>query len=208
MLYLTTVEPRTISILTRLQALPDLNDFYLVGGTALSLKYGHRISVDLDIFGHKRFDKETIIKVLEKEFQNDFVYAGNPVSWAVFCYIQNIKVDIVFYQHPIIAETVTLENIKMYSNEDIIAMKINAILGRGNKKDFWDIYELLNHYSLSQMIDYYYKKYPKQMLLISIPEALTWFIDAEESPDPVSLKSQTWEQVKKGIQEKVRDYLK
>ena len=207
MLYLTTVEPQTISILTRLQALPGLEDFYLVGGTALSLKFGHLISVDLDIFGHNRFDKETIINVLEKEFGNDFVYAGNPVSWAVFCYIQNIKVDIVFYQHPTIAETVTLGNIKMYSNEDIIAMKLNAILGRGNKKDFWDIYELLNHYSLSQMIDFYYKKYPKQMLLISIPEALTWFIDAEESPDPVSLKSQTWEQVKKGIQEKVRDYL-
>lgn len=207
MLYIKTVEPRTISILTRLQALPELEDFYLVGGTALSLKYGHRSSIDLDIFGNHRFEKETIIKILEKEFGVDFVYAGNPVSWAIFCYIQNIKVYIVFYPHQTIAETETIENIKMYSNEDIIAMKINAILGRGNKKDFWDIYELLNHYSLSQMIDFYYQKYPKQMLLIAIPEALTWFVDAEESADPISLKSQTWEQVKKGIQEKVRDYL-
>jgi hypothetical protein len=58
------------------------------------------------------------------------------------------------------------------------------------------------------MIDFYYKKFPKQMLLISIPEALTWFADADESEDPVSLKNQTWEKVKKGIQEKVSNYLR
>ncbi len=87
-------------------------------------------------------------------------------------------------------------------------MKINAILGRGKKKDFWDVAELLQHYSLKEMIGFYTIKFPKQQLLISIPYALTWFDDAEESEDPVSLKGQTWKGVKKIIQKNVSDFLR
>src|SRR5699024_9876568 len=97
--------------------------------------------------------------------------------------------------------------IRISSDADIIAMKINAILRRGRKKDFWDISELLNHYSLATCIDFYYKKYEGQNLAISIPYALTYFEDADEDEDPVSLKNQTWESVKQHIQEKVRIFL-
>lgn len=96
----------------------------------------------------------------------------------------------------------------MYSDEDIIAMKLNAILGRGMKKDFWDLYELLHYYSLKDMIDFHETKFPEQNLLISIPQAITYFDDAEESEDPVSLKGQTWKSVKKYIQHQVSDFLK
>lgn len=207
MLHIETVESGTFSLLKQLQNIPELTDFYLVGGTALSLKYGHRISIDLDLFGHQEFDKEKIVTALEKEFKDDFAYEGNPVNWAVFGYIRNIKVDIIKYKHPVIAPVETLDSIRMYSTEDIIAMKLNAILGRGKKKDLWDIYELLHHYSLQQMIELHSKKYPSQQLLISIPQALTYFEDAENSEEPVSLKGQTWDSVKEFIQQKVREYL-
>jgi hypothetical protein len=65
MLHLETVEPGTFSILKRLMAIPDLQEFYLVGGTALSLMYGHRISDDLDIFTNKTFDNEYVLRTLE-----------------------------------------------------------------------------------------------------------------------------------------------
>lgn len=86
-------------------------------------------------------------------------------------------------------------------------MKINAILGRGAKKDFFDIFEMLQHHSLKQLIDWYYEKYPKQILLISIPQALIYFADAEESEDPVSLNGQNWQTVKAYIEKQVRDFL-
>lgn len=86
-------------------------------------------------------------------------------------------------------------------------MKVNAILGRGKKKDFWDLAELLLHYSVKDICSFYTKKFPSQQLLISIPYALTWFNDADETEDPVSLKGQTWESVKKFIQKKVREFL-
>jgi hypothetical protein len=87
-------------------------------------------------------------------------------------------------------------------------MKIQAILGRGKKKDFWDLHELLKHYSLQQIMDWHKQKYPNQMLAISIPHAITYFVDADESETPVSFKKQTWEGVKKDISRVVSDYLR
>ena len=81
------------------------------------------------------------------------------------------------------------DGIRSYSNADIAAMKIQAILGRGKKKDFWDLYELLQHYSLQQIIDWHKLKYPSQMLAISIPHAITYFFDADQSEIPVSYKN-------------------
>jgi predicted nucleotidyltransferase component of viral defense system len=101
-----------------------------------------------------------------------------------------------------------VEGIRMYNAADIAAMKVNAILGRGKKKDFWDIFELLHQYQLSEIIQFYHEKFPTRQLVISIPYALTWFDDAEESEDPVSLKGQTWKGVKKFIQQKVSDFLR
>ena len=100
------------------------------------------------------------------------------------------------------------DGIRIYSSKDIGAMKIQAMLGRGRKKDFWDLFELLQHYSLEQLISFHEKKYPSQMLAISIPNAITYFVDAEESETPVSFKGQTWEDVKKGISRAVSDYLR
>ena len=95
----------------------------------------------------------------------------------------------------------------MYAPEDIAAMKVNAILGRGKKKDFWDISELLKHFSVEDIMAWHKQKFPNQMLLISIPHALTYFTEADESEDPISLKEQTWENVQKHIQKEVREYL-
>lgn len=66
--------------------------------------------------------------------------------------------------------------------------------------------ELLKHYSIVECIEMHSKKYPSQQILISIPNALTYFVDADESEEPISLKKQTWPSVKKFIQKKVSDY--
>jgi predicted nucleotidyltransferase component of viral defense system len=101
-----------------------------------------------------------------------------------------------------------IDGIKMFSTEDIMAMKVQAILGRGKKKDFWDIAELLHHFSVADFIEFHKEKYATQNLLITVPQAITYFEDAEESEDPVSLKKQTWTSVKEFISSKVSEYLK
>jgi predicted nucleotidyltransferase component of viral defense system len=208
MLHTETVESGTLSLLKKLMTLPSLQPFSLVGGTALALRYGHRSSVDLDLFFHDKFDYQTIESELISEFGSDFDYESGHKQFGIFCYIQKIKVDIVYFPHKPIADLVTEKNIRMYSSADISAMKIQAILGRAKKKDFWDLHELLQHYSLQQLIDWHKQKYPSQMLAISIPNAITYFVEADESETPVSFKNQTWEQIKKSISKTVSDYLR
>jgi len=189
-------------------ALPSLQQFSLVGGTALALRFGHRNSVDLDLFYHEEFDYSQVIETLEATFQDRFVYKQQHTQFGIFCFIDNIKVDFVYFPHQPIAAIEEEETIRFYSISDIAAMKIQAIFGRAQKKDFWDLYELLQHYPLQQLIDWHKQKYPTQMLAISIPHAVTYFADADESDAPVSFKKQTWELVKKGISKAVSDYLK
>jgi Nucleotidyl transferase AbiEii toxin, Type IV TA system len=207
MLHTETVEPGTLSLLKELLLIPELSSFYLVGGTALSLMYGHRISVDLDLFSGDNFDNQHIAETLSRHFGNEFAYEGGYSRFGLFSYIRAVKVDMVYYKHERIAEPYMNDGVRMYAVKDIIAMKIQAILGRGKKKDFWDIAELLNHFTINDMIECHKTKFPSQQLLISIPQALSYFTDADESEDPVSLKGQSWEWVKKIIREKVREYL-
>ena len=208
MLHTETVEPGTFSLLNRLMEVPSLQPFSLVGGTALALRFGHRGSIDLDLFFHEKFDQSQIVVDLESIFQDKFSYKQQHTHFGIFCFINDIKVDFVHYPHLPLQAAETIDGIRLYSNADIAAMKIQAILGRARKKDFCDLFELLQNYSLQQIIDWHKQKYPSQMLAISIPHAITYFIDAEETEDPVSYKNQSWASVKKGIQKAVRDYLK
>lgn len=208
MLHTETVEPGTLSLLKSLLGLPSLLPFSLVEGTTLALRYGHRSSIDLDLFYHEKFDHSIIEKELADDFGDDFFYEPTHKQFGIFCYIKKVKVDIVYFPHKPIAPFETIQQIRMYGNADIGAMKIQAVLGRGKKKDFWDLYELLKHYPLQQLIDWHKQKYPSQMLAISIPNALAYFVDADNSETPVSFKGQTWEQIKQSIKKTVSDYLK
>ncbi len=208
MLQLSSIDPLALDILKKLMRIPELNDFYLVGGTALALHFGHRLSIDLDLFSTNKFENEKIAHLLSNNFPG-FAYrnTNNPIG--LFGFIDDVKVDFVQHHYYSLIETI-IENdgIRMFSIADLMAMKIAAIMKRGVKKDFWDIAELLKYYSVEDFIKFYTQKYPTQQLLVSVPFVLTYFIDAEESEEPVSLKGQTWPGVKKFIQQKVNDYLK
>ncbi len=103
MLHLETIEPRTFSLLESLMNVSALK-ILLVGGTALALKYGHRTSIDLDFFYNKKFEHEPIIKDLQNAFGDKFQFEGDKSRWGIFCYIEKIKVDIVYYPHPLLRE--------------------------------------------------------------------------------------------------------
>jgi predicted nucleotidyltransferase component of viral defense system len=189
-------------------AMPELQGFSLVGGTALSLLYGHRMSVDLDLFSNKPFENSTVTDSLKNKFGDKFVMEQKPPRFGIFCYVDGVKVDIIRHPHPLIRTEITTEGLRMFSIEDIIAMKVQAILGRGKKKDFWDIAELLQHFTIKDFIQFHKEKYTTQNLLITVPQAITYFADAEESEDPISLKKQTWENVQTFISKKVAEYLR
>jgi predicted nucleotidyltransferase component of viral defense system len=184
-----------------------LDGFYLVGGTCLSLRYGHRKSIDLDFFSVNEFSNESLIDNLRAE-GFDFKEAFSANRLGVFGFLDNVKVDFVrHHMFPMIDKAESVPGIRMFGDKDIIAMKISAILRRAVKKDFWDMAELLNYHKVADFVTYYEMKYPDQQLLISIPRALSYFDDAETSPNPDCLRGQTWEEVKTKIRQAVNEYL-
>ena len=208
MLRTETVEPHTLSVLNKLMQVLELQDFALVGGTALSLLYGHRMSVDLDLFSNKPFENTNIVSALQNEFKDSFIVEDKPSRFGIFCYVNEVKIDIVRHPHPLIRPQFEIEGIRMFSTEDIVAMKVQAILGRAKKKDFWDVAELLNHYTVADFINFHKEKYVTQNLFITVPQAISYFADADESEDPISLQNQSWESIQKVIGLKVSEYLR
>jgi hypothetical protein len=186
----------------------ELRDFHLVGGTALSLYFGHRVSDDLDLFATRPFSNDVVISAIGSELEG-FTYrnASDPVG--LFCFVDDLKIDFIQYHfHPLIDQLHEKDGIRMFSLKDIMAMKVSAILKRAMKKDFWDMHELLQHFSMEECIAAYQEKFPSQQLLIAVPQALIYFEDAEESDQPVCLKGLSWERVKNGLREKVQTYLR
>ena len=121
MLYTETVEPFTFSILEQLLGMPELMKFSLVGGTALSLKYGHRLSEDLDLFSSEPFENDVIVLALKKKYKNKFIIEDKPARFGIFCYIHDIKVDIIRHPHPQIRPLLN----QLSKNEELIANGYN-----------------------------------------------------------------------------------
>jgi len=206
MFYKETVEPETLGLLKDLMCIKELDQFRLVGGTALSLLLGHRKSIDLDLFTDQPFDREIIVEKLHATFQNAS-FKEKKSERLFFTTINDVKVDFVHTFEPFNEPHETIENIRFASLPEIIALKLNAVSGRGAKKDFWDLHELLNHYSFEQMISFYHKHYPQNSSMMII-KSITYFAEADEDLDPDTLKKVSWSQIKKDIITKFNLYIK
>jgi predicted nucleotidyltransferase component of viral defense system len=208
MLHFETVTPDTLALLKELMSIEGLKQFNLVGGTALSLQLGHRISVDLDLFSHDSFDKETIMKVLSTHFNKRFeLISSLKNKLGVFSFIDNVKIDICRHDGKFIGNVYKIDGIRMWELKEIAAAKVNAISRRATKKDFWDINELLNIFSIDEIASFYQEKY-NPMLAIGVARMITYFDDADESETPNCLNNKTWDEVKKEIKKKVNNNLK
>ncbi len=84
-------------------------------------------------------------------------------------------------------------------------MKINAIINRRTKKDFIDLYVLLKHFSLAQILDFYHQKYPNFSGYRALMN-LTYFDDAETQSMPKMFIPDKWEDMKSTIIENVKNY--
>lgn len=202
MLQLQTVAPDTLELLKTIVSKPEMKGFRLVGGTALALQYGHRQSVDLDFFGSPSASQEDTIDVLSS-FGNITIH--NRTDKILQVVLRGIKVDVIDYsRYGWIDPPVVDDGIVLASPRDIAAMKINAIEGRGSRKDFVDIYMLLQHYTLSELLDFYSMKYPNYSIFRALL-SLTYFDDAETQVMPKMFIPQTWEVIKAYISDKVKE---
>lgn len=199
MLSYKVVEPHTLELLKKLSQEFFLSKARLVGGTALALQYGHRMSIDLVFFGDIENDSETIRETLSdigslsiiKETTNIKIYLVN-----------GIKVDFVNYKYPWIDSVVEEDGLHLASPKDIAAMKINAVEGRGTKKDFIDMYFLLQHYTLKEILTFYAEKHPENSQFRALM-SLSYFEDAENELTPKMFVNIGWDDMKQFILNKV-----
>ncbi len=184
----------------------ELAEFAIVGGTNLSLKLGHRISVDLDIFTNKPFDREEVERAIVRQLPHAIKLDQRAQS--IWFSIDDVKVDIILHEYAYIEPIEIIDDIRFVSIADIIPMKLEAMATRGVKKDFWDIAELLNHYSLAQMLAFYQRKYPNSDIG-HIILSMTYFEDAEKQKEnPEDLKGITWKEVKNKAKKAVEVFVK
>ena len=205
-LYYNTVSTPLLSILRRLMSAEVLNDFRLVGGTALALQRGHRMSVDIDLFTDLDYADMPVAAMreyLEKEFP---IHKGTesmdmPANgYHIFLSEGQeppIKVDF-FYTEPFIFPAIEEDGLRIADQREIAAMKLGVI---GNQiyrqKDYWDVHDLLEDYSLSEMIQWALQRDPYSFTKEDIIKGLQQVNQVEESPmGIVSLKPLSYWELK------------
>lgn len=201
MLHSEAVPECTLALLKRLCAHSALDGFALVGGTSLALRFGHRISVDLDFFRPEKFDNLSISSALAADFPS--FQLTNDNSNGMMAFIETVKVDFVTYRYPLLHPYETLEGLRMMSLQDAVAIKLGAISNRGAKKDFYDVHTLLKELGLDELLRIYHLKFPNHDPLIPL-RSMIYFDDAEETETPKSLVKTTWSKVKSDILKAVR----
>jgi hypothetical protein len=186
-----------------------LKEFRLVGGTALSLQLGHRMSVDIDLFTDAPYgsiDFELIETYLIENFE--YVHGnfggGTNMGKSYLIGIDQdhvVKLDIYYSNDPFFQAFVDQEGIRMASVDEIIAMKIDIIHRETRKKDFWDLHEVLPNYSINDMIELHRKRFNWTHDPGAILEGFAKLSDADEDFDPVCLRNKEWVFIKEDFEE-------
>ncbi len=188
--------------------------FYLVGGTSLGLRLGHRKSADIDLFTNARYDSLDFSD-FEKFFRETYSYYDctgtiGIVGMGRSYYIGNseddsIKVDL-YYNDEMTDPCDVIDGIRIASLDDVTAMKVDVISRGGRKKDFWDLHELLSTYTISEMLDLHQKRHRYTHERHIIIDKFSDFTLADEDIDPICLKNKVWELIKLDFAELVEEF--
>jgi len=180
------------SAIEKIKNFIDEGEFYFAGGTAVYYYLKHRESIDLDFFTKKNFDFRDFKKIFENF--NVLFLSKDTVHFE----IDEIKFSFFYYPYELLKPLLKFDIIKIASLEDILCMKVLAIIQRGSKKDFVDAYFIMNEIKIKpqQLIEMFSKKYGKINSLI-IHKALTFFEDADKELELKMIKKVSWNEIKK-----------
>lgn len=180
-----------------------IKTFYLAGGTGLALHFGHRISEDLDFFTQTVFDPKRLASEVSKK--GKFTVTGQE-SGTLHGVFEGAKLSFLYYPYRMLRELKRDGNFSLADTLDIGCMKIDTIASRGKKKDFIDLYFLMQQYSLQELLHAYEEKYADVKYdMMHIMKSLTYFDDAQGDPEITFLNQKvSWERAKRDIIMQVR----
>jgi predicted nucleotidyltransferase component of viral defense system len=182
-----------------------MSSFYLAGGTALALQVGHRKSVDLDFFSqtdevHERTRQRIIQATAERGGQVIENVDGNLVLL-----VDDVRVGFFSYGYKLLESFERLENVNVASMLDIGLMKLDAVIGRGSRKDFFDLYVITGKYPLEELLQAGARKYPtsRDFALMAV-ESFVLFDNAERDVQPELMIDVTWNKVREYFSEQAK----
>jgi len=170
--------------------------FYVAGGTAAALQLGHRVSVDLDMFTPRAFEPESLRITLAGEGVNlgDVQTSPGTLKGTLL----STNVSFFLYEYPVLEPFARYDTLAIAGLVDIALMKMTAISARGARRDFIDLYFILQHLGREHLFDLFVKKFPTQRMdLYHYARSLTYFEDAELEPQPRMLVPWDWDEIKR-----------
>lgn len=181
----------------------DLNSgFYLAGGTALALQLGHRRSVDFDFFAPDPFDSGAKVRELDQVGDFELFHQDKDT---VNGSLDGVRLSFFHFPYRLLQPLLSFKSLAVARRLDISAMKVQAIAGRGSRKDFIDLYFLLKEYSLEKIMAAHSAKFGSKLAnRYHAFKSLVYFADAENEPMPRMLIPVSWPQVKKTIEREVK----
>lgn len=213
-LHYETVTPLLKETLGMLMSEELFAPFRLVGGTNLSLRYGHRKSVDIDLFTDAEY-RSLDFRAFERFLRSHFPYydcndTTSIVGFGRGYYIGRSEEDAVkldlMYTDPFLETTEVLDGIRMASVRDIIAMKMNVVSRGGRKKDFWDLHMLLDEYPLAEMFALHARRHEWEHDAEELLDKFTDFALADVDLDPVCLRGLDWDEIKLDLTETAEEF--
>ena len=206
-MFTKTLSPTAQNSLALLGKSRLLKNAYLAGGSALALHLGHRHSLDFDFFSRKHFKaRELTVKLMKLgKFEKSTLQLDTLLGT-----FNSVKFSLFYLEYPLIKKVKPFLKISLASTADIAAMKLAALVDRGTKRDFIDLYFLIKEkYNSETIFNFYNKKYQKlSENSYSILKALKYFEDAEESEMPKMIKKVSWEEVKRFFEKEIKKLAK
>ena len=148
-MYKKSLNIKTEALIKKIESARFVKKFYLAGGTALALQIGHRQSIDLDFFINNNFELEELINELSTLGKYRLNYKNHITLDGL---LDEVKISFFKYDYPQLYPFIYFNNIRLADIRDIAPMKIAAIASRGSKKDFIDLYFLMEIFNLSEIL--------------------------------------------------------
>lgn len=194
------------TLLGRLAAIGATKGFYLAGGTGLALRLRHRRSVDLDFFSRTN-------RLAFGERRDLHARLRRLPNWAVVetkhgtlhGMVGRTRVSFFRYDAPLLRPPIRHGAIRIASLEDIGLMKLSAIIGRGSRKDFVDLYVICRRIPLRRLLTLGPRKFTRSRdFTLQALKALSCFQDAEQEPAITTRPPVAWGEITAFFQREVR----
>ena len=187
------ISPAAQSLLVNLGKESLSSSFYLAGGTGLALRFGHRRSVDFDLFSRENFDGEALLTLLREHSPSVLSRAPSTLHLLLL----DIKVSFIGYPYPLLFPTDRFSGVEVADARDIACMKLSAAASLGTRRDFVDLFVVAKSYSLGEILSLFARKYEGiDYSRLHLLKSLSYFEDAEEDPPLSMLGNVSWAEVK------------